>query len=163
MASFGIIFRSLRSTWRPRTGWRGFRRSRRTSRSEILTWGVTQLLSMLETWFWCQKQCPPWPPTAPPLSSEASENCPKWLPIPQNIGFATRTMSLACTEAELLPKLEFYFLKSFLTSYSPSTLFLTCRSIWGFSKRSQMIPHTPKHCFCYKNHVSNMLRSSVTP
>ena len=51
--SFGTIFRSLRSTWRPRTGWRGCRRSRSTSRSEILT----QLLSIIETWFWWQNQC----------------------------------------------------------------------------------------------------------
>ena len=35
--SFGTIFRSLRLTWRPRTGWRGWRRSRSTSRSEILS------------------------------------------------------------------------------------------------------------------------------
>ena len=60
MESFVTTFRSPRSTWRPRTGCRGCRRSRRTSRSEILTWGVTQLLSMLEAWFmlinpifWC--------------------------------------------------------------------------------------------------------------
>ena len=33
------------------------RRSRRTSRSEILISGVTQLLSMLETWFWWLHQC----------------------------------------------------------------------------------------------------------
>ena len=24
---------------------------------KFFTWGVTQLLSMLETWFWCQNQC----------------------------------------------------------------------------------------------------------
>ena len=51
--SFGTIFRSIRSTWRPWTGWRGWRRSRSTSRSEILS----QLLSMLETWFWCPNKC----------------------------------------------------------------------------------------------------------
>ena len=51
-------------------------------------------------------------------------NGSKWFPIPQNIGFDTRTMYLACSEAVLLPKLEFHFLKSFLTSYSPSTPFL---------------------------------------
>ena len=89
-----------------------------------------------------------WPPTAHPPSSwpsgrsEASENDPKWCPIAQNIGFATTTMSLACPEAELLPKLEFHFLKSFLTSYSPSTQFLTFRSNWGLQKCSQMIPHS---------------------
>ena len=47
------ISESPRSTWRPWTGWRGCRRSRSTSRSEILS----QLLSMLETWFWWQNQC----------------------------------------------------------------------------------------------------------
>ena len=81
---------------------------------------------------------PPWPPTAPPTCSwpsgrsKTSENGSKSFPIPQNIGFDTRTMYLACSEAELLPKLEFHFLKSSLTSYSPSTLFLTFWSIWGF-------------------------------
>ena len=58
-------------------------------------------------------------------------------------------MSLACTEAEL----EFYFLKYFLTSYSPSTQFLAFRSIWGFLKWSQMIPHISKHRVCHQNHV----------
>ena len=24
---------------------------------KFFTWGVTLLLSMLETWFWCQNQC----------------------------------------------------------------------------------------------------------
>ena len=45
--------------------------------------------------------------------------------MPENIGFATRTMFLACSEAEL----EFHILKYFLTSYSLSTQFLAFRSI----------------------------------
>ena len=105
----------------------------------------------------------PWPPTACPVcsqpsgQSEGSENGPKWFPISQNIGFVTRTMSLAWSEAEL----EFHFLKYFLTSFSPSTQLLASRSIWGFCKWSQMIPHIPKHWFCHQNHVSSMLRSWV--
>ena len=71
-------------------------------------------------------------------------------------------MSLACSEAELLPKLESDFLTSCLTSYSLSTQFLAFRSIWGFWKQSQMISHTQKHLFCHQNHVSSMLRSWVT-
>ena len=104
-----------------------------------------------------------WTPTAPPPNSwppgrsEASENGPKWFPISQNIGFVTRTMSLASSEAEL----EFHFLKYFLTSFSPSTQFLASRSIWGFWKWSQMIPHIPKPWFCHQNHVPSMLRSWV--
>ena len=89
----------------------------------------------------------------------ASENGLNWFPISQNIGFVTRTISLAGSEAEL----EFHFLKFLLTSYSPSTQFLAVRSIWGFCKWSQMIPHTPKHWFCHQNHVSSMLRTWVTP
>ena len=90
-------------------------------------------------------------------------NGPKWFPIAQNIDFDTRTISLPCSEAELLPKLECHILKSFLTSHSPSTQFLAFRLIWGFWKWSQMILHTPKHWFCHQNHVSSMLRSWVTP
>merc|ERR1711923_620343 len=67
----------------------------------------------------------------------------------QNIGFVTRTMSVACSEAEL----EFHFLKYFLTSYSPSTQFLAFRLIWGFLKWSQMIPHAQKPVVSYQNHV----------
>ena len=51
--SFETIFRILRLTWWPRTGWRGWRRSRSTSWSEILS----HLLSLLDTWFWWQNQC----------------------------------------------------------------------------------------------------------
>ena len=90
----------------------------------------------------------------------------KWsqmIPITQSIGFATKTMSRACSKAEFIPKLECHFLKSFLTSCSPCTQFLAFRSIWGFWKWSQMIPHTPKHWCSHQNHVSNMLRSWVTP
>ena len=76
----------------------------------------------------------PWPPTAstvcswPSGQSEVSENDLKWFPMPKNIHLDTRTMFLACSEAEL----EFHSLKCFLTSYSPSTLFMAFRSIWGF-------------------------------
>ena len=55
--SFWTIFRNLILIWRWKTGWRGCRRPRTTSRSEILTWGLTQIWSMLETWFSCQNQC----------------------------------------------------------------------------------------------------------
>ena len=72
-------------------------------------------------------------------------------------------MSLACLEAELLPNLEFHFLKFLLNCYSASTQFLSFRSIRGFWRWSQMIPHTPKHCFCHQNNVSSMLRTWVTP
>ena len=73
-------------------------------------------------------------------------------------------MSLACicSEAELLQKLEFHFLKSFLTSYINCTQFLALWSIWGFWKWSQMIPHTQKHGDWHQNHVSSMSSSKVT-
>ena len=70
-----------------------------------------------------------------------------------------RTMSLAHSEAKLLPKLQFHFLKSSLTSYSPSAAFLTFRLIWGFWKWSPVIPHNPKHGVWHQNHVCSMLRS----
>ena len=79
------------------------------------------------------------------------------------MGFDTRTMSLAHSEAKLLPQLQFHFLKSSFTSYSPSAAFLTFRLIWGFWKWSPVIPHNPKHGFWHQNHVSSMLRSWVTP
>ena len=82
--------------------------------------------------------------------------------ITQNMGFDTRAISIACSEADN-PKLEFHFLKSSLTSYSPSTLFLTFWSIWGFWKWSPVIPHNPKHGFWHQNHVCSMLRSWVIP
>ena len=112
---------------------------------------------MLKAWFLHQNQC-----FRARKSIEASENGPKWFHIPQNIGFDTRTMSRACPEAELLLKLEFNILKYLLTSYSPSTQFLTFRSISGFWKWPKMIPHTPKQWFCHMNHISSMLRSGVT-
>ena len=58
--SLGTIFRSLRSTWQSRMGWRGCRGSRMTSRSESLTWGVIRLLNMLKTWFCGQNPCFGW-------------------------------------------------------------------------------------------------------
>ena len=51
--SCGTIFVSLRLIWRPRNGWRGCRRPRTSSRSEI----INLVLNMLETWFWCQTSC----------------------------------------------------------------------------------------------------------
>ena len=41
--------------------------------------------------------------------SESSENGPKWFPITQNMAFETRTLSLACTEDELLHSHETRF------------------------------------------------------
>ena len=61
------------------------------------------------------------------------------------MGFDTRTMSLAHSEAKLLPQLQFHVLKSSLTSYIPSAAFLTFRLIWGFWKWSPVISHNPKH------------------
>ena len=69
----------------------------------------------------------------------------------------TRTMFLACSEAEL----EFHSLKCSLSSYSPSTVFVAFRSIWGVWKWSQMISYAQKHSFGHQNHVSSMLRSWV--
>ena len=57
---WGIIwdhFQKPQIDLKPKNCVAGCRKSRRTSRSKILTWGVTQLLSMLETWFWWQNQC----------------------------------------------------------------------------------------------------------
>ena len=125
----------------------------------------TQPLPELEFSSWS----PSWPPTASSPSSwpsghfEASENGPKWFPIPQNIGFDTRTMSLACSKVGLVPKLEFHSLKSFLTSYSPSTQFLAFTLTWSFWKWSQVITQTTKRWFWHQNHVSSMLRNWVTP
>ena len=78
------------------------------------------------------------------------------------MGFDTRAISIACSEADN-PKLEFHLLKSSLTSYGPSTLFLTFWSIWGSWKLSQMIPHHPEHVFWHQNHVFSMFRSWITP
>ena len=105
----------------------------------------------------------PWPPTActvcscPSGQSESFENYLKWLPKPKNMGLDTRTMFLACSEAEL----EFHSLKCFVTSYSPFTLFMAFKSIWGLWKLSQMIAYAQKHSFEHQNHVSSMLRSWV--
>ena len=90
---------------------------------------------------------------------EVPENCPKGFPITQNMDFDPRTMSLACSEAELLPKLDFHFLKSSSTPYSLSTPFLTVRWIWGFWKWPLMIPHHPKHGVWHQNHDHGTFRS----
>ena len=78
--------------------------------------------------------------------------------MPQNIGFDTNIKSLVCSE----PMLQFHSLKLSLASYSPSTFFLTFRSIWGSRKWSQMIPHTQKPGVRHQNQVSRMARSKVT-
>ena len=80
--------------------------------------------------------------------------------ITQNMGFDTRAISIECSEADNT-KLEFHFLKYFLTSYSPSTQFLDFRSIWGFWKWSQMIPHTPKPGVRHQNQVFSIFRTKV--
>ena len=51
--SFGTIFKNLRSTQRSRTWWRGCRRPKTSSRSEI----VTLALNMLATCFQCLSLC----------------------------------------------------------------------------------------------------------
>ena len=56
-----------------------------------------------------------------------------------------------------------YSAKFSLTSYSPSSLFWAFRSIWGFWKWSQMIPHTQKPGVYKKKQVSSLLRNGVTP
>ncbi len=50
--------------------------------------------------------------------------------------------------------LTFHSLKGFLTSYSPSTLFMAFMSIWGLWKWSQMISHSKKHGAQQQNDVS---------
>ena len=72
------------------------------------------------------------------MNRTKSYNFTPWGPGPlisvldiQIMGFDPRAISIACSEADN-PKLEFHFLKSSLTSYSPSTLFLSLWSIWGF-------------------------------
>ena len=92
-------------------------------------WHQKQVSCIKQSWI-----STPWSGSGPPTShswpsdqSDASENGPKWFPIPQN---RTRTMSLSCSEAEI----EFHSLKCFLSSYRPSTLFMAFRSIWGFLK-----------------------------
>ena len=85
-----------------------------------------------------------------PVGSTDGLQC---FPITQNMGFDTRTMSVACSEAELFLKLGFHFWKSSLTSYSPFILFLTFRSIWGSSKWSQMIPHIQNHWIRHPNQL----------
>ena len=62
--------------------------------------------------------------------SGASENSPKWFPIPKNLGSDTKMKSLSCREE----KLQIYFLKWTLTSYSTYMLFLAIWSIWGYHK-----------------------------
>ena len=56
-----------------------------------------------------------------------------------------------------------YSLKFSLTSYSPYRLFSAFRSILGFWKWSQMIPHTQKPGVLKKNQISSLHRSWVTP
>ena len=94
---------------------------------------------------------------------EVPENCPKGFPITQNMGFDTRTMTMAHSEAKLLPQLQFHFLKSSLTSYSPFTLFLTFRSIWCSWKWSQMITHIGNHWVRHQNQLSSTFSTYSSP
>ena len=75
--------------------------------------------------------------------------------------------SRPCKKLEKKPKPKSqkssYSAKFSLTSYSPSSLFWAFRSIWGFWKWSQMIPHTQKPGVYKKKQVSSMFRSGVTP
>ena len=66
--------------------------------------------------------------------------------------------SLPCSE----PKLQFHAFKLSLVSYSPWTLFLTFRSIWGSWKWPQIIFHTQKPGVRHQTQVSSMTRSKVT-
>ena len=86
--------------------------------------------------------------------SGASVNGPKWFPTPKHIGPFTQIKSLASPGA----KIEIYTLKGSWTSYSRYIPFLGFRSIKGFWKQSQMIPHTKKHGVRHQNQVSRRLR-----
>ena len=85
------------------------------TRSKSLACSEAELLPSCNFTPWSR----PWPPTACTVcswhsgQSEAFENGLKWLPMPKNMGLDTRTMFLACSEAEL----EFHFLKY---SWSPT-------------------------------------------
>ena len=70
----------------------------------------------------------------------------------QEQGVDIKIKSIVCSE----PKLQLHSLKLSLASYSPSTLFLTFRCIWGSYKWSQMILHPPKHWAQPQNQVSSM-------
>ena len=65
-----------------------------------------QVSSLLGSWV--TPRSSPWPPTActgcscPSGPSGASENGPKWFPIPKNLGFKKKIRPLAWSEAELL-------------------------------------------------------------
>ena len=71
------------------------------------------------------------------LEGQAPENGPKWFTIAKHMDFDSKMKYLF----SLKLKLQFHSLQSFLASYSPLTLFLTFRSIWGSWKWSQIIPH----------------------
>ena len=85
-----------------------------------------------------------WLPTAPPPCSwpsggtETFENGSKWFSMTKNMSLEAKIKSLEDSEQNL----QFHYLKSFLASYSPSTLFLTFRWVWDFWKWFQMIAHT---------------------
>ena len=74
------------------------------------------------------------------------------------MAFDTKIRSLACSQ----PNLQFHSLKLSLAVYSPSTLFLTFRSIWGSWKWPQIIFHTQKPGVRHQTQVSSMTRSKVT-
>ncbi len=151
-----IFLKSLRPTWRSRTGWRGCRRPRTTSRSEI----VNFVLSLLETWFWLLNPCfGPWEIIWNHLqfhslkSSLASYNPStlfltfrwvwdlwKWF---QMISHGPKH-GLRSPNQVSDQNLQFHSLMSSLASYSTSTPFLTFRWVWDFLKWFQMIAHAQK-------------------
>ena len=83
---------------------------------------------------------------------------PFWSGDHRSADIDTKNKSLVCSE----PKLQFHSLKLSLASYSPSTIFLTFRSIWGSWKWSQMIYHGPKHWVWHQKQVCSMFRTKVT-
>ena len=146
--------------WFPITQNMGF-----DTRTMSLAMSEAELLSKLDFHF-LKSSLTPYSPSIPFLTVRWIWGFWKWslmIPHTQNMGFDTRTMTMAHSEAKLLPQLQFHFLKSSLTSYSPSAAFLTFRLIWGFWKWSPVIPHNPKHGFWHQNHVCSMLRSWVIP
>ena len=140
------------------------------------SWKWSQLITHTQKhWVWHQNQvyqsnnftpwsCS-WPLTAPPHcswpldTSETLECDPKWFLLPKNICFDVKIKSLVCSE----PKLQNHSLKLSLASNSPSTLFLTFRSIWGSSKWSQMIPHIQNHWVRHPNQLYSPFCTCSSP
>ena len=91
------------------------------------------------------------------MMSQTFENGSKRFPMAQNMGLEYEIKSLEYSEENL----EFHSLKSSLSSYSPSTLFLTFRWVWYFWKWFQMISHGQKHGSRSQIQVSRRLRTEV--